>query len=235
MAKRRVKPVPLALSLFSFFYLVYVISQGNSKMTGDELGGDPGGQVLPLIFSLLLFAGSVYLAFTEKPDENAPETPRETRALFAWTLVLAILYVALHRLLGFVVSTTCLAFLLIWAYSAEIGGKGKAKEAACGTLLSLVAELAIYTLCRFVTRNLLILGRKGAIPGFFGSSVTVAFLCIALTILYLWILRIVSRRAEGEKALLLQTARIAVGTTQLLYLVFRQLFLVELVKGIVAW
>ena len=59
------KPVPLAFMIMSLLYFFYVVSLGSSKMIGDELGGDPGGMVLPLFLSIFMFLASTYLMITD--------------------------------------------------------------------------------------------------------------------------------------------------------------------------
>lgn len=64
------KSILIAFVILSGLYFIYVISSGSSKMIGDEVGGDPGGMILPLVFSIFMFIASVYLLITDKRSEK---------------------------------------------------------------------------------------------------------------------------------------------------------------------
>ena len=65
------KPVPIAFMVLSLLYFFYVIGSGSSRMIGDEIGGDPGTMVLPLVLSVFMFLVSTFLFLTDKPQSES--------------------------------------------------------------------------------------------------------------------------------------------------------------------
>ncbi len=240
---RNRKPIPITFAIVSVLYFIYVVSSGSSKMIGDEIGGDPGGMLLPMVLSAFMFFASVYLFITDKRDESSKPRAmtREERQLFVLTVCGAIGYVLLSRVLGFVLCTVLLLFILCFANMRKGLRRADAMAALLGCGGSLVSLLGLYSLCRVVTRSLLIAGRRGTIPSWLGSTTTTAALSMVITVIVVVAAIVLLRRIWPNSE---QTQRshdswysavIAVATTEILYLVFKQLFLVELVKGPITW
>lgn len=237
------KPVPLAFMSLSVLYFFYVVSLGSSKMIGDELGGDPGGMILPLVLSIFMFLASTYLMITDtkKHVEQTDTFGPDERRLFTLTFLMAIAYVLAMRFVGFVLSTGILSFTLTFFYLRATVKVRDLKAWALGCLLSMAFLLALYTLARILTRFLLIGGRTGSVPPWMGSNgFVIGSALLLVTLLYLPVALLGGRRV---KALPVGSSvrdafvslLVSVATTELLYLFFRQLFLVELVRGLVAW
>lgn len=235
------KPIPLAFSVLSVLYFIYVISSGSSKMIGDEIGGDPGGMVLPLFLSIFMFIASIYLTITDKREGRSEKMSREERQLFILTFVFAIGYILLARVLGFILCTVLLLFFLCFANQRRGLYKDDWKAATLGCVASVLGILIIYTAGRMVTRSLLLASRRGAVPSWLGSasmtavfSLVIMLVCIVAVILIckkIWPADESHRRAHDCWF----SSVIAVTTTELLYIIFKQLFLVELVKGLITW
>ncbi|QTQ13814.1 tripartite tricarboxylate transporter TctB family protein [Treponema parvum] len=235
------KPVPIAFFILSGLYFVYVIASGSSRMIGDEVGGDPGGMILPLVFSIFMFIASVYLLITDKRTEKEREAmSKSEKRLFVLTLALSIAYILCIRRAGFIPCTVLLLFCLCFVNQQGNIDKKDWKFLTSGCVASLVNVLLLYTLGRFVTRNLLSAGRKGIVPLWIGSPAFTASLTLVITTV--WIVAAVKfcRKkwpANGDKSAYHTWLSVVIATasTEIIYLVFKQLFLVELVKGFIFW
>ncbi len=236
------KILPFVGMVVSVLYFIYVMSLGSSTMIGDEIGGDPGGMVLPLVLSIFMFLGTTALFLTDKKQSSqGSKMETEQKRLFVLTVAVTLLYVLMARPMGYLLTTAWLLHTLTFFY---LRGDVRAKESAIW-LVSLVGSTALlvglYTIGRRITRFLLLAGRQGTIPAFLGStSVVVAIVLIVVTALFLLFMFIAKRvgkerlAQEPFKAAYI-ASMIAVATTELIYLIFRQLFLVELVRGIIQW
>lgn len=237
------KPVPFAFMSLSVLYFFYVVSLGSSKMIGDELGGDPGGMLLPLVLSIFMFLASTYLMITDvkKSGDQAETFGQDERRLFSFTFLMAIAYVLAMRSVGFVLCTGLLSFSLTFFYFRSSVKAKDLKAWALGSLLSTAFLLALYSLARILTRFLLIGGRTGSVPPWMGSNgFVIGATLLLVTLLFLPVALLGGRRvktlpAESPVRAVFVSLLVSVATTELLYLIFRQLFLVELVRGLVAW
>ena len=239
MTKR--KPLPLFFVILSVLYLIYVVSMGDSRMIGDEVGGDPGGMLLPLFLAIFMIAASLYLLFTDKLKEAPRKMGKPERCLFILTLMISIAYVLLIRIIGFIPCTCCLLFCLCFANSRGGLRREDLKTGGLWLLLSLVFQIIIYSIGRYITRSLLVASRVGAIPewmgnvGFTSTVTTVVLTVICLVVIF------ASRKpmSAGKAGEVVHdawvSALVAVISTQLLYIVFRQLFYVELARGLIYW
>lgn len=229
--------------VLSALYLIYVISLGSSTMIGDEIGGDPGGMVLPLFLAIFMFIASAALFVTDKKSSSAggKKMGSQEKHLFAMTVVAALLYVVLARPLGYLLTTLALLYTLTFFYR-----RADVRAADLGTwIVGLVAStallLGLYSIGRSITRTLLLSARRGAIPALFGSpSTVVAIVLVVVGALFIIALVLARRtmaatRCSETVRASVNSALIAVATVELIYLIFRQLFLVELVRGIINW
>lgn len=198
--------------------------------------------ILPLVLSIFMFFGTTALFLTDKklPSQSS-KMETEQKRLFVLTVVVTLLYVLLARPIGYLLTTAWLLHTLTFFY---LRGDVRFKESGVW-LTSLLGSTALlvglYTIGRRITRFLLLAGRQGTIPAFFGStSVVVAIVLVVVTALFLLFIGIAKRvgkerlTQEPIKAAYIASL-VAVATTELIYLIFRQLFLVELVRGIIRW
>jgi len=235
------KITPLAFCIFSLVYIFYVVQLGDSRMLGDSIGGDPGGMIIPLVLGIFMFVSSFYIWLTDKKVKDESEENKLNKVekhLLVLTIVLALLYVAIARILGFILSTSLLIYVLTFA-NLNLGlQKSNLKALFSGALISEIILIAVYTAGRKLTRFLLINGRKQLIPAWMGSSVASLLLTLLLVSLLFFILNIIINKIFKNKNLFTQVkiaGTISVLTTEFLYLMFKQFFLVELIKGIIYW
>lgn len=237
------KPLPFVFMVISIFYFIYVISLGSSVMIGDEVGGDPGGMLLPLVLSIFMFVTSTILFLTDKRSQEAVQKGQGSseRRLFLLTVVVAILYVAAMRPLGFLISTALLVFTLTFFYLRGTVVRKDLVALAVGTFATLVILLALYTIGRVITRYLLLSARQGRIPQWLGSTGgVVGVVLVVILSLYVLLYKLTRARFHRDRVSVaishaFDACMISVLTTELIYLVFRQMFLVELVRGLIKW
>lgn len=233
---KKIKPLPFIMTIISGLYFIYVVSNGSSKMIGDEVGGDPGGMLLPLILSIFMFVGFLYITIKERPDkETIPDS--KTRKLFIITLVTAILYVFLQSIIGFVITSLLLIYILTCTYLAVNGEKTGWKIYFCGGLITLLGSILVYSVFRYVTRILLRLGRTGSIPSIFGNSNMTAFIsCLIVTaFLLLFVFAIYKKIANPKIKRVATSGILSYAVVMYLYIVFRQFFMVTLAPGLINW
>lgn len=237
------KPLPFVFMMVSILYFIYVISLGSSAMIGDEIGGDPGGMMLPLVLSIFMFVASTILFLTDKKPQEATEKVQGSaqRRLFLLTVIVAILYVAAMRPLGFIITTALLIFTLTFYYLQGTIVRKDTVTWAVGTVATLAILLALYSIGRIITRYLLLSARQGRIPQLLGStSVVVGVVLVVILALYYLLYKLTRTRFHHDRvpssvSRAFDACMISVLTTESLYLVFRQMFLVELVRGLITW
>lgn len=232
---KKIKALPFTMTIVSLLYFIYVVSSGNSKMIGDEVGGDPGGMLLPLVLSIFMFLGFGYLTIKERPDSSKKLDPK-TRNLFVLTFICAVLYVVLHSLLGFVLSSVLLLYALASTFMTLDDNCSIKNQilVGVGTLLS---SLVVYTIFRKMTRMCLRLGRRGSIPAFFGNSnVTALLSLIVVTIfLVLFVFLVYKKMKSDVMKHLVLSGLVSYASVLYLYIVFKQFFMVSLAPGIINW
>lgn len=237
------KPLPFVFMVVSILYFIYVISLGSSTMIGDEIGGDPGGMMLPLVLSIFMFVASTILFLTDKKPQEAVQNSRGTseQRLFLLTLIVAILYVAAMRPLGFIITTALLVFTLMFFYLQGTVVRKDVATWAVGTVATLAVLLALYSIGRVISRYLLLSARQGRIPQWLGSTGVVAgVMLVIVLVLYYLLYKLTRARFHHERVPVavshaFDACMISAITTELIYLVFRQMFLVELVPGLITW
>lgn len=235
------KITPFAFCIFSLIYIFYVVQLGDSRMLGDSIGGDPGGMIIPLVLGIFMFISSFYIWLTDKKDkEQDAENKLNTveKHLLVLTIVLSLLYVATARILGFILSTSLLIYILTFANLTLGLRKSNLKAFFSGAIISEIILISVYTVGRKLTRFLLINGRKEIIPAWMGSNVAALLLTLLLVSLLFFALNFVINKIFKNKNLFTQvkiSGAISVLTTEFLYLMFKQFFLVELITGIINW
>lgn len=229
--------------VLSALYFIYVISLGSSTMIGDEVGGDPGGMVLPLFLAIFMFLASAALFATDKKDPSSPQAGMTSsqKRLFVLTAAVSVLYVVLARPLGYILTSLWLLYVLAFYYMQDDVVLKDLKAFLIGFVSSTVAMLALYSIGRRITRSLLLAARKGSVPSLLGSPSAVAGITlVVVTVLFLALLflsrKLLAKRGEsGAVRSAYVSGLVAIATTEFIYLIFRQLFLVELVRGIITW
>ena len=237
------KPLPFVFMVVSILYFIYVISLGSSTMIGDEIGGDPGGMMLPLVLSIFMFVASTILFLTDKKSQEAAQNSRgvSEQRLFLLTLILAILYVAAMRPLGFIITTAMLVFTLMFFYLQGTVVRKDVATWAVGTVATLAVLLALYSIGRVISRYLLLSARQGRIPQWLGSTAVVAGVVLVIVlVLYYLLYKLTRARFHHERVPVavshaFDACMISAITTELIYIVFRQMFLVDLVPGLITW
>lgn len=238
------KPLPFVFMLVSIIYFMYVISLGSSTMIGDDIGGDPGGMLLPLVLSIFMFIASTVLFLTDKKPEGKAKDEGfgvSEHRLFLLTVLVAIFYVAAMRPLGFLIATAFLVYTLTFHYLRGTVARKELLPWGVGTIATLAFLLVLYSIGRTITRFLLISARQGRIPQWLGSTgFVVGIVLIVVLALYLLVLKLTRKCFHGEHVTpaathAFEACMISVLTTELIYLVFRQMFLVELVRGLITW
>lgn len=240
MFKNR-KTIPFAFAIVSMLYIAYILALGDSRMLGDEIGGDPGGMIIPLLLGVFMLISSVYIFLTDKKNEKQEEMSPVERRLFWGVVIIAVLYVAMARMLGFVLSTSLAFYILVFLNYRQGFRKDELKSFSLGLIVSEASAIGVYTACRLVIRALAIAGRQKTLPPFITSSGMILVLASILAGILIAALALIIRRIKPkEKASelfnqIFMSGMIAVISTVSFYLIFKQLFLVNLVSGIIGW
>lgn len=229
--KLKVKLLPLVMTILSALYLIYVISSEDTTLVADAVGGDPGGKLIPSIIAVFLFLGFLFITIKERPDGNKMD--KETLALFCVTFVLALLYVLLSKSIGFVILTSIVLYSLEYLYST-IGEKRSPLSSFLGGVGTIFLTSGVYTLMRLVTKTLGRMARNKAIPSFFNSSTVLAVISVVFVFLFIVILYFTLHKLLKNKGLvrIANSGLITFSTVLLLFVVFKQFFLVALAPGI---
>jgi putative tricarboxylic transport membrane protein len=229
--------IPLVFLVVSLLYLAFSFSLEQYRMIGDERGWDPGSRALPIAMGFLMLGLSTYLIFKETTKEQAERSvPAGARNLILLTIVLSVLYILVFRALGFILSTAILLFTLIYFNYQENVRLELLPRFAAGLISSAAFVLLVYTAGRFITRSLFYLGRARGYE-LFTSKVFSAFLVLLFVAVLFAVLLISFRKTVNKPEIrsMFIAGLIAAGVTEGLYLVFKQIFLVSLARGIVFW
>ncbi|MBW2153357.1 MAG: hypothetical protein JRH18_17005 [Deltaproteobacteria bacterium] len=105
-----------------------------------------------------------------------------------------------------------------------------------GAILSNCFILLLYSMGRFTTRSLLLLGKQSNIEILTSRLFITAITFAVLAIMFVFPLIAAFKRAETEKSKnWLTSVFVAVGVTECLYLIFKQVFWVSLARGVIFW
>ena len=230
--------VPLVLLIASLMYLAFAVNIEPFNMIGDQSGWDPGTRAIPIGLGVLMIVLSSYLFAKElrKPEEQAEESDPALRRVLVATVIVCGAYVLLFRVVGFVLLTSGMLFLLTYFNSRQDVRVSEMPAAVAGLGLTWVLAVALYSVGRYVSRILFLYGRHLDIAflresTFLAAVSLVSTAGISLSVLFGTRRRVSSPRGQEIRRCLL----IAAAITQFLYLVFRQVFSVELVRGWVFW
>ena len=229
--KLKIKPLPAVMTVLSAVYIVYVLNSRDTTLVADSVGGDPGGKVLPMVMGIFMFLGFLYITIKERPDGKKMD--RETLGLFFVTLGLSVAYVFLLRPVGFIIMSVVLLYTLLYIYTT-IGETRSAPKACVGGVGTLAVTAAVYMLMRYITRTLSSMGRTGALPEVFKSSVLNGVISAVLVVVFTVILNLTAvklAKNKGHKHIA-QAAIITFACVLLLYVVFKQFFSVALAPGL---
>ncbi len=237
------KPVPIAFMVLSLLYFFYVIGSGSSRMIGDEIGGDPGTMVLPLVLSVFMFLVSTFLFLTDKPqsESRSSELGRDDLQLLVLTFIISIVYILMMRPLGFIICTVILLYTLVFFYQRHGIRKNDLSVWFVGVIVSTLMMLGMYSIGRTITRFLFRISRENLNLAWIGSRSFTLFAVLSAVIVLFVVILFVSRSffRENRAGDTINSAWIAcmvsVASTELLYIVFRQAFFVQLAQGLVAW
>ncbi|NIS59676.1 MAG: hypothetical protein GTO13_02905 [Proteobacteria bacterium] len=231
------RAIPRVFILISIFYLIFAFSLEERRMIGDERGWDPGSRALPIGTGVIMLATSIYLTLREKPAAVGPEKLDEGSArLIVLTIALTVFYILLFRTTGFILSTNALLFTLIYFNYRKGMEWHMVPGFGLGFVLSSGFVLLIYSLGRFITRSLVLYGKRSDLEVFSGKLFTSGVTMVILALIFLATLFIsgkITRSAEGKYTRI--SVLTAPAVTEILYLVFKQIFLVRLAKGLITW
>ena len=222
----------------SLFFLVMAFGMDERRMTGDEQGWDPGPRALPVATGGLMLGLTIYLMLRtwNAPQLSKPVAPASCR-LVVFAIGLSVLYILIFIPLGFILATTSLLYLLFhFNFKLDLRRDllaGCLKGWGAGLALSLV----LYSVGRWTSRALFFYGRSSGQVLLADRSFGAGASLVAVSAVFLLAIFILKRKSGrrlplGRTSLSVLTAA---GLTEGLYIVFQQLFLVELASGLLGW
>jgi hypothetical protein len=222
----------------SLFFLVLALTLDERRMSGDEQGWDPGPRALPVATGGLMLGLTIYLMLrTWNTAPASKQVEPAARRLVLFAIGLSVLYILVFIPLGFVLATTSLLYLLSW-FNFKLDLR-RDLLAGClkGWAAGLGFSLVLYTIGRWVSSGLFFYGRSSGQALLADRSFGAGASLLAVSAVFLLAIFIMKRRRGrglplGRTSLSVLTA---VGLTEGLYIVFQQLFLVELASGLLGW
>ncbi|HUV07116.1 MAG TPA: tripartite tricarboxylate transporter TctB family protein [Spirochaetia bacterium] len=229
--------IALAFLIFSLLYIAFSFSLKEMRMIGDDRGWDPGSRALPLGLGFLMLALSIYLSYRESRKQHSPQ-PLEagSRRLILLTVTLSVLYILLFEPIGFILTTSLLLYTLIYFNYEQDIRREMAVKFLAGFIFTLLLTLTVYTISRFVIRGLFSIGKSSGVE-FLSSRLFSSFIALFLTAVLYMVLILSGRKMLGKpstRAIVISVLTSA-GVTEVLYLVFKQIFYVSLTQGIIIW
>lgn len=199
--------------------------------------------VLPLVLSVFMFLVSTFLFLTDKPqsESRSSELGRDDLQLLVLTFIISIVYILMMRPLGFIICTVILLYTLVFFYQRHGIRKNDLSVWFVGVIVSTLMMLGMYSIGRTITRFLFRISRENLNLAWIGSRSFTLFAVLSAVIVLFVVILFVSRSffRENRAGDTINSAWIAcmvsVASTELLYIVFRQAFFVQLAQGLVAW
>jgi len=230
--------IPIAFILASLLYLLLSFSLEQKRMIGDELGWDPGPRALPLGTGLLMLGLSLYLLFKEwKAAPAAKVGDPAILRLIVLTLIVTVLYIVAFKPVGFILATALFLFTLGYFNYKQDVRLAMTADFIKGLAGCAAFTLFVYSAGKWVTRFFFTLGRQTR-QQLFTGRVFAAGVSLAVCVLFLFLAVFLLKRLRGGRASLSKSAvsaLTATGTTEILYICFKQLFLVSLASGLIFW
>ncbi|RKX77773.1 MAG: hypothetical protein DRP87_08200 [Spirochaetes bacterium] len=228
--------IALVFIAFSVFYIIFSFSIESRRMIGDEKGWDPGSRAIPVGTGFIMLASSLYIFTKEerKREENKEKIKPETKRVILINLLLSFLYVFLFRRLGFILCTTVFIYTLVYFNRIKNVQIKLLPEYLTGLTAGTIFTLLIYSLGRFITRYLYSWGRSTDISLFTNSNFSAGITFFILAAIFLIAVFLLKRWRKNKNHMLFPIF-IATGVTEIIYLVFGQIFMVSLAKGVIFW
>jgi len=229
--------IPIVFIFFSLLYIILSFSIEQRKMIGDEMGWDPGSRAMPLGIGFLMLGVSIYLFFKErKSGEEEITLDSASKKLIIFTIMLSILYILFFRFVGFILSTNVLLFALIYFYHKRDIKWNMIQNFSIGLFLSVGLMILFYSIGRFTTRFFFLIGRNSNIEIFSGRLFITGVTFLVLLFIFFTILLLFRKVIKNENFRIpLLSGFIAIGVTEFIYIIFKQIFWVSLAKGLIFW
>jgi len=229
--------IPIVFIFFSLLYIILSFSIEQRKMIGDEMGWDPGSRAMPIGIGFLMLGVSIYLFFKErKSGEEEITLDFASKKLIIITIMLSILYILFFRFVGFVLSTNILLFALIYFYYKRDIRWNMIQNFSIGLFLSVGLMILFYSIGRFTTRFLFLIGRNSNIEIFSGRLFITGVTFLVLLLIFFTMLLLFKKVIKNKNFRIpLLSGFIAVGVTEFIYIIFKQIFWVSLAKGLIFW
>ena len=206
-------------------------------MIGDQQGWDPGSRAIPIGTGFVMLIVSMYILLSGRKKKDADEkqsSDAASRRLVFLSIVVPVLYIFLFRLLGFIVMTIFLLFTLIYfSYKKDIK-REYIPQYLAGFAVSAVSMIIIYSIGRYITRMLIRTGKSKGV-GFLSNNLFTSAVVIVAVALIFYIVILIKKTAGEKRKDLFVSVLTSVGVTEILYIIFKQIFWVSLAKGIVFW
>lgn len=226
------KSVALGLIVTAVLYLIY--ASGISVKTLSILtqsGLTPRTVPVVLGVSLLLLAALLALHAFRTPAGAQATTGDMATGLVLWTVVLSALYVLLIRPVGFIITTSSFLFILVSLGRMMYRVPVRPVRLLSGFILNALLAVGLYWLNRLIYRGLLGAARETGSALLGSPYLQVGILLLLTGGIILLGYQLLKSQSSHEDSWVTPVIT-ALGTTQVLYLIFRQVFLVSLPNGL---
>lgn len=229
--------IPIVFIFFSLLYIILSFSIEQRKMIGDEMGWDPGSRAMPIGIGFLMLGVSIYLFFKErKSGEEEITLDSASKKLIILTIMLSILYILFFRFVGFILSTNVLLFTLIYFYYKRDIKWSMMRNFSIGLLASTGTMILFYSIGRFITHFLFLIGRRSNSEIFSGRLFMTGVTFLILLFIFFTMLLLFRKAIKNENFRIpLLSGFVTMGVTEFIYIIFKQIFWVSLAKGLIFW
>lgn len=220
--------VPLGLIGFALIWLGYAWTLPSEGMIGDRFGYDPGSRFLPVAAGVVLAAALLGDLLRRCPARSVPV---QTGPVVAHVVIL-IFYLIAYRPLGFVLSTALVLFGLIALNQRHLGQPFRLWHFLAAVAAVVAGAVALFSVIRWVIRTCLALARTHGLSVLREPAVQAGLAALIVVValgLMIWICR------RWRHLPHVAAVQVSIGTTFAIYLMFRQLFLIQLPPGVLNW
>lgn len=231
------KAVSIGLLATASIYVLYAMSI-EVRTIGSFRQVGPTAKTVPIILGLALFvlAASLALsAFRHAAEEEETSSAIDGFLVIAM-LILSVAYTFLLRYVGFILTTSVLLYLLVFLARARLRQDISTLALAVGLLINTALMVGIFWVNRYLALSLAHYGREAGVA-ILSSRFSLSAIGLIVTGAIVVALNVVLRRIGG-KALSAKFAvalLVSISTTQILDIVFRQVFQVSLPFGLLAF
>ncbi len=205
-------------------------------MIGDSFGYDPGGRLFPVLAGAVMFICStsvLWQVLRSAPNISKADKQPLMSPLVVSNIVAAFIFILSFRFLGYIIASGLFVCTLICLNQRQFDRTLSFWGAVRANATTLIGLLILYSIGRGIVKLCFSIARNYGQPAF-REPIYQAALVLIMTLLAFLLFRSLTRRFNmltDQRTTVLTSIGIVYG----IYILFRQIFLVQLPNGLLFW